>query len=80
MTTNFGGLYMENYCAFSKNHKCLKWTDYQLTRFELAEADETCHGNWIEIQRLYERIDVLEAILKEFGIDIPDFNFDDLPE
>lgn len=31
---------MENYCAFSKNHKCLKWMDYQLTRFELAEADE----------------------------------------
>lgn len=33
---------MENYCAFSKNHKCLKWMDYQLTLFELAEADETC--------------------------------------
>ena len=30
---------MENYCAFSKNHKCPKWTDYQLTLFELAEAD-----------------------------------------
>ena len=56
---------MENYCAFSKNHKCLKWIDYQLTLFELAEADETCHGNWIEIQRLYARIDVLEAILRE---------------
>lgn len=40
MTIKFGGLYMENYCAFSKNHKCLKWMDYQLTRFELAEADE----------------------------------------
>ena len=50
------------------------------TRFELAEADETCHGNWIEIQRLYARIEVLEAILKEFGIDIPDTDFDDLPE
>lgn len=31
---------MENYCAFSKNHKCLKWTDYQLTLFELKEADD----------------------------------------
>ena len=42
---------MTNYCPFSKNHKCLKWTDYQLTRFELEEAEETCHGNWIEIEK-----------------------------
>ena len=76
MTIKFGGLHMENYCAFSKNHKCLKWTDYQLTLFELKEADETCHGNWIEIQRLYARIDALEALLKDAGISIPD----ELPE
>ena len=62
---------MENYCAFSKNHKCLKRTDYQLTRFELKEADETCHANWIEIQRLYARIDTLEALLKDAGISLP---------
>lgn len=36
--------------------------------------------NWIEIQRLYARIDVLEAILRESGIDIPDETFEDLPE
>ena len=71
MITKLGGLYVENYCAFSKNHKCLKWTDYQLTRFELKEADETCHGNWIEIQRLYARIDTLEALLKDAGISLP---------
>lgn len=46
--------------------------DYQLTLFELKETDETCHGNWIEIQRLYARIDVLETALKEVGIDIPE--------
>ena len=62
---------MENYCAFSQNHKCLKWADYQLTRHELEEADSLCHGNWIEIQRLYARIDVLEALLKDAGISIP---------
>ena len=27
---------MENYCAFSKNHKYLNWTDYKLTRYEQA--------------------------------------------
>lgn len=63
---------MENYCAFSKNHKCLKWLDYQLTLLELKEADETCHGNWIEIQQLYARIDALETLLKDAGISIPD--------
>ena len=46
---------MIDYCAFSKNHKCLKWMDYELTRHELEEADALCHGNWIEIQRLYKR-------------------------
>ena len=34
---------MNDYCSFSQNHKCLKWTDYQITRHELEEADELCH-------------------------------------
>ena len=62
---------MENYCAFSKNHKCMKWMDYKLTRQELEEADNLCHGNWIEIHRLNERINILEALLREAGIDVP---------
>ena len=33
---------MENYCAFSKNHTCLKWLDYVITRQELEEADSLC--------------------------------------
>ena len=63
---------MTNYCAFSKDHKCLKWMDYQLTLFELEEADETCHGNWIEIQRLRARVDQLEHLLEKSGIEVPD--------
>lgn len=47
---------IEDYCAFSENHKCLKWEDHELTRHELEEADRLCHGNWIEIQRLREYI------------------------
>ena len=54
-----------NYCAFSKDHKCIQWMDYELPRHELAEANELCHGNWIEIQHLREYIDVLH------GIEIP---------
>ena len=63
---------MNDYCAFSKDHKCLKWEDYQLTRHELEEADVLCHGNWIEIQRLREYIAVLKEILDENGIEYPE--------
>lgn len=66
---------MENYCAFSKNHTCLKWIDYQLTRHELEEADSLCHGNWIEIQRLYRRIDILETLLRDAGIAVPEVEY-----
>ena len=61
---------MDNYCAFSKNHKCMKWTDYELTRHELEEADTLCHGNWIEIQHFHRKIEILETLLKNAGIDI----------
>ena len=64
---------MNDYCAFSKDHKCLKWEDYQLTRHELEEADVLCHSNWIEIQRLREYIDKLIEILNENKLDYPEF-------
>lgn len=62
---------MDNYCAFSEYHKCLKLEDYELTRHELEEADNLCHGNWIEIQRLYDYIDELKKILDENDIEYP---------
>ena len=62
---------MNDYCAFSKKHKCLKWLDYQLARHELEEADELCHGNYVEIQRLYDYIDKLKDILARNNIDYP---------
>ena len=30
---------MEDYCAFSKDHKGIKWVDYEITRVALEEAD-----------------------------------------
>ena len=51
--------------------KRLKWKDYELPRHELEEADRLCHGNWIEIQKLYVYIDELKAILEENNIDYP---------
>lgn len=45
---------MNNYCAFSKEHHCIKWQDYVSARLELEECDELCHGNWIEIESLQQ--------------------------
>ena len=62
---------MTDYCAFSKNNKCIKWSDYELTRFELEEADELCHGNWIEIQHQREYIELLQKTLEQHAIEVP---------
>lgn len=62
---------MTDYCAFSKDHKCIKWSDYELARFELTEADELCHGNWIEIQKQREYIELLQKTLEQHGIKVP---------
>lgn len=62
---------MTDYCAFNKNHKCIKWQDYEITRHELEEADELCHGNWIEIEKQHKYILQLQDLLKENGIAYP---------
>ncbi|MEG1902447.1 MAG: mobility-associated LCxxNW protein [Clostridium sp.] len=62
---------MTDYCAFSKDHKCINWSDYELTRFELEEANELCHDNWVEIEHQQDYIELLQSILKQNGIDIP---------
>lgn len=66
---------MNNYCAFSKNNKCLKWMDYEITGHELEEADDLYRGNWIEIQRKNKYIQMLRAILDQNGIDYPEERF-----
>ena len=38
---------------------------------EIEEADELCHGNWIEIEKQYNYILELQKILDEHGIDYP---------
>ena len=63
---------MENYCAFSKDHTCLKWLDYTLMLHELEEADSRCHGNWIEIERKNQYIQTLQEILDNNHISYPD--------
>ena len=47
---------MNNYCAFSKDHHCIKWQDYVLARLELEECDELCHGFWKKTALYYQTI------------------------
>ena len=63
---------MENYCAYSKDHKCIKWIDYQITRHELEEADTLCHGNMLELERKNEYIEQLQRLLNMHDIPYPD--------
>ena len=67
---------MNNYCAFSKDHHCIKWQDYVLARLELEECDELCHGNWIEIESLQRQVDFLKKLLEENSIVLPDDYYD----
>ncbi len=63
---------MNDYCAFSKNHKCLKWIDYELIKQELEEADELYHCNQIEIQEFKDYIALLQSLLEKNGKEYPD--------
>lgn len=63
---------MTDYCAFSKGHKCIMFTDYEVTHHKLEEADELYHGNWIEIRYRRDYIGRLQALLTKHGIEILD--------
>ena len=67
---------MKNHCAFSKNHSCPLWTDYELTCYELEEANSLCHGNWIEIESLQRQVAFLKKLLEENRIVLPDDYYD----
>lgn len=36
---------MTDYCSFSKDHKYIKFMDYEIASHELEKADELCHDN-----------------------------------
>jgi hypothetical protein len=42
-----------------------------MLQLEVEEADETCHGNWIEIQRKERYIEALQSILEEHNLHYP---------
>ena len=69
---NFKEDSMENYCAFSKDHKCILWLDYEITRQALEECHTLYHGNRIEIEHKYKYILELRHLLDEHGIPYPE--------
>ena len=56
-------------CSFNLRSKCDIWVDYQVA---LQEAEELCSSNWKEITYLLERVELLEDLLTEAGITIPE--------
>ncbi len=62
---------MTNECPFN-NNKCVLWIDYQVAQVALQEAEEICSSNWNEINYLLDRVKLLESLLKENEIKIPE--------
>ena len=59
-------------CPFNSRSKCDIWVDYQVTCVALQAAEELCSSNWKEISYLLDRVKLLEALLTEAGISIPE--------
>ena len=59
-------------CPFHSCSKCDIWGDYQVACVALQEAEELCSSNWKEISYLLDRVKLLEALLAEAGISIPE--------
>lgn len=59
-------------CPFHSRNKCDIWVDYQVACVALQEAEELCSFNWKEITYLLDRVELLEALLTEAGITIPE--------
>ena len=63
---------MTDYCAFSKDHHCIKYEDYEATRFELEEVDEAAKKEIADALKFAEESeypDPSEAITEEYGTD-----------
>ena len=59
-------------CPFNSRNRCEIWTDYQVVRVALQVAEELCSSNWEEISYLLDRVKLLETLLNEAGVEIPE--------
>lgn len=59
-------------CPFNSHNRCEIWIDCQVACVALQEAEELCSSNWKEISYLMDRVKLLETLLNEAGIEIPE--------
>lgn len=59
-------------CPFNSRNRCEIWTDYQVACVALQEAEKLCSSNWEEISYLLNRVKLLETLLNEARIKIPE--------
>lgn len=59
-------------CPFNSRNRCEIWTDYQVACVALQKAEKLCSSNWEEISYLLDRVKLLETLLNEAGIEIPE--------
>ena len=59
-------------CPFNSRNRCEIWIDYQVACVALQEAEELCSSNWEEISYLLDRVKLLETLLNEARIEIPE--------
>ena len=59
-------------CPFNSRNRCEIWTDYQVVCVALQEAEELCSSNLEEISYLLDRVKLLETLLNEAGVEIPE--------
>lgn len=57
---------------FNSRNRCEMWTNYQVACVALQETEELCSSNWEGISYLLDRVKLLEALLNEDGIEIPE--------
>ena len=63
---------MSSLCPLNPEQICTNWIDYEVTKYELEEADELCQLNQQEIQKLKEYIHKLQFILNINEIAYPE--------
>ena len=62
---------MKKYCPIRKIGRCKLWFDYQDALLALDIERERSRQNWDETLLLLEKIDRLQALILEAGMDIP---------
>ena len=58
-------------CPFNNDRRCEIWLDYQVDKIALEDAVELAEENWQEINYLLDRVALLEAFIRNAGLEPP---------